>query len=73
MDVDRIKAIYDERFKGNPDALENYIVNRLTEEAFRESETKDVSKVAVKSGDTKVVFEWDDDGHVKDMRFERIH
>lgn len=73
MDVDRIKAIYDERFKGNPDALEDYIVKRLTEEVFRESETKDVSKVAVKSGDTKVVFEWDDDGHIIDMRFERIY
>lgn len=73
MDVDRIKAIYDERIKGNPSAMEAYVCNRLMEEVFREPETKDVSKVAVKSGDTKVVFEWNDDGHIIDMRFERIH
>lgn len=73
MDLDRIKAIYDERFKGNPDAMEAYVCNRLMKEVFIESETKDVSKVAVKSGDTKVVFEWNDDGRIIDMRFERIH
>lgn len=73
MDLDRIKAIYDEKFKGNPSAMEEYVCNRLMEEVFRKPETKDVSKVAVKSRDTKVVFEWNDDGQIIDMRFERIH
>lgn len=73
MDLERIKAIYDERFKGNPSAMEEYVCSRLMEEVFREPETKDVSKVAVKGGDTKVVFEWNDDGCIIDMRFERIH
>ena len=35
--------------------------------------TRDVSKVAVKDRDTKVIFEWNDEGQIIDMRFERIH
>lgn len=68
MDVDRIKAIYDERFKGNPDAMEDYVVKRLKEELFSEKPRK----IAIPKG-YKVIFEYDDDGHIKDMRFERIH
>ena len=73
MDLDRIKEIYDKKFKGNPSAMEAYVTNRLMEEVFRESETRDVSKVAVKDRDTKVIFEWNDEGQIIDMRFERIH
>ncbi len=68
MDLDRIKAIYDERFKGNPSALEDYIVKRLEEDIFSEKPRK----ISIPKG-YKVIFDWDDDGHVKDMRFERIH
>lgn len=68
MDVDRIKSIYDERFKGNPDAMEDYIVKRLKEELFSEKPRK----ITIPKG-YKVIFEYDDDGHVTDMRFERIH
>lgn len=69
--IERIKAIYD-KFKDNPSAMEDYVVKRMTEEAFREPEAKEVSKVAVKGGDTKVIFEWNDDGKIIDARFERI-
>lgn len=68
MDLDSIKAIYDERFKGNQSALEDYVVRRLTEEAFEEKPLR----VAVPKG-YKVIFEKDDDGHIIDMRFDRIH
>ena len=68
MDVDRIKAIYDEKFKGNPSAMEDYVVRRLTEEAFKEKPLR----VAVPKG-CKVIFEKDADGHIIDMRFDRIH
>lgn len=68
MDLDRIKAIYDEKFKGNPDAMERYIVKKLKEELFSEKPRK----ISIPKG-YKVIFEYDDDGHVKDMRFERIH
>lgn len=73
MDLERIKAIYDERFKGNPSAMEEYVCSRLTEEIFREPETKDVRKVAIKGDGVKVIFEWDDDNHIIDMRFDRVH
>ena len=64
--VERIKAAYD-KMKGNPSAMEDYIVKRLTDEAFREKPMR----VVIPEG-YKVIFEYDD-GHVKDMRFERIH
>lgn len=69
--IERIKAIYD-KFKDNPSAMEDYVVKRMMEVAFREPETKVISKVAVKGGDTKVIFEWNDDVKIIDMRFERI-
>lgn len=42
------------------------------EEIFREPETKDVRKVAVKKDDVKVVFHWNDEGRIIDMEFVRI-
>lgn len=69
--IERIKAIYD-KFKDNPSAMADYVVKRMMEVAFREPETKAISKVAVKGGDTKVIFEWNDDVKIIDMRFERI-
>lgn len=68
MDLDLIKAIYDERFKGHPSALEDYVARELTKAAFKPKR----NRIAVPKG-YKVIFDWDDDGHVKDMRFERIH
>lgn len=70
MDLLRIKKIYDERFRGNPSALEKYVCDRLSEVVFRESGAKGIRKVAVKGKGVKVVFEWDDAGHIIDMRFE---
>lgn len=68
MDLDRIKAIYDERFKGNPSAMKDYIVKRLEEELFSEKPRK----ISIPKG-YKVIFDYDDDGHTKDIRFDRIH
>lgn len=68
MDIDRIKALYDERFKGNPRAMEDYVISRLDEEAFKPKR----SRVAVPSG-YRVIFEYDEDGFITDMRFERKH
>jgi hypothetical protein len=65
--VERIKATYD-KFKGNPNAMVDYIVKRLEKELFSEKPRK----ISIPEG-YKVIFEYDDDGHVKDMRFERIH
>ena len=65
--MERIKAAYD-KMKGNPSAMEDYIVKRLTDEAFSEKPMR----VVIPEG-YKVIIEYDDDGHVKDMRFERIH
>lgn len=65
--VERIKAAYD-KMKGNPSAMGYYIAKWLTDEAFREKTTR----IVIPEG-YKVIFEYDDDGHVKDMRFERIH
>ena len=70
MGLERIKAIYEERFKGNPSAMEEYVCSRLMEGFFREPETKDVRKVSIKG--VNVIFEWDDN-HIIDMRFERVH
>ena len=68
MDViERIKATHD-KFKDNPSAMEDFVVKRLTEEAFKEKHRR----IAIPKG-YKVIFGYDDDGHVKDMRFERIH
>lgn len=73
MDIDRIKAIYEERFKGDPSAMEKYVCSRLMEGVFREPESEGVRKVAIKDNGVKVIFEWNDDNRIIDMRFERIH
>lgn len=64
--LERIKATYD-KFNGDPSAMEDYVVRRLTEEAFREKPLR----VVVPEG-VKVIFEKDGDGHIIDMRFDRI-
>lgn len=62
-----VKKKYDS-FKGNPDAMEQYIIKRLQEELFSEKPRK----VSIPKG-CKVIFDYDDEGHIIDMRFERIH
>lgn len=64
--IERIKRVY-EKFKGNPQAMEVYLVKELEKEL-----TFTTKPIKIPSG-YKVTFHYDDEGHIKDMTFERIH
>ena len=71
MDFERIKQIYDERFKGNPGAMEEYVIERLQQEFADAILRPDKARKDVfAKGGTKVIFEKDSEGHIIDMRFE---
>ena len=71
MDLDRIKKIYDERFNGDPSAMEAYVVERLLQGLMDEVlHPRQARKDVFSRGGTKVIVEKDDEGRIIDMRFE---
>lgn len=71
MDIDRIKALYDKVFKDKPGAMEKYVTSRLMGGFMR---PKSGSKCLLSPPrGYNVIFEYDDTGHIIDMRFERSH
>ena len=67
MDTDRIKEIYDKRFRGNPDAMEEYVIRQLQEAVF--CPTKPIK---IPEG-YEVTIHYDESGRIIDMTFERKH